>query len=56
MMSQGVLGLKFQLQSVCCPVSSVFIVSLNAFAAEKMWLGCLLGFCKPLLSMVLCSR
>ena len=56
MMSQGVLGLKSQLQCVCGPVSSVSIVNFDAFAAEKMWPGCLLGSCKPLLSMVLCSR
>ena len=45
-----------QLQCVCGAVPSVFIVDFDAFAAEKMWPGCSLGSCKPLLSMVLCSR
>ena len=56
MMRHGVLGLKSQLRCVCGPVPSMFILNFDAFAAEKMWPGCLLGSCKPLLSMALCSR
>lgn len=55
-MHQGVVGLKTHLQSVCGPVSSVSIVDFDASAAEKMLPGCLLASCKPLLSMVSCSR